>query len=76
MWLQHRFGHSLLGNEETTTNPPTQRTIEFSPNYELQGTKLDTTIGESFTDIEAAAGSDMNKEGSSILGSKEVFLAQ
>jgi len=76
MWLQHRFGHSLLGNDETTTHPPTQKTIEFSPNDNLQSTKLDTIITQSFTDLEAIAESDMNKAESSTFGSKEVLHAQ
>jgi hypothetical protein len=73
MWLQHRLGHSLLGNEETTTRIPTQKTIEFSPNRNLQqSTKLDTLATGSFTDIEAGAGSDRDKEGNSMLESKEL----
>ena len=70
MWLQHRFGHSSLGNDE---NPPTQKTIEFSPNHNLRGTGLDTSITQSLTDVEASAGSVTNKDESLILESKDVL---
>lgn len=70
MWLQHRFGHSSLGNEE---NPLTQKTIEFSPNHNLRGTGLDTFITQSLTDVEASAGSVTNKDESLISESKDVL---
>ncbi|KAF9644957.1 hypothetical protein BDM02DRAFT_817605 [Thelephora ganbajun] len=54
MWLQHCLCHSALGNTKTTTHLPTRRTIEFSPNRDPQNTKLDATVAESFTDMEAA----------------------
>ena len=73
MWLQHRLGHSSLGKEEVPTHPPTQKTIEFTPNRDLRTAKLDTTIDRSFTDVEAAAGSDIHKDASS---SKERFHDQ
>jgi len=49
MWLQHRFGHSLLGNEKAMVQPPSEKTIEFSPNRDLQR----STNTDSFTDVEA-----------------------
>jgi len=77
MWLQHRFGHSVLGNNDAVTHPRTEKTIEFSPNRNLQqSTKLDTIITESFTDVEAGTGSGRDKEGVSTLGSRELFHAQ
>jgi len=70
MWLQHRFGQSLLGNDDSTlAHPPTQKTMEFSPNRNFQqGTKLDTLGTSSFTDVEVGLGSDRDKEGTSTFG--------
>ncbi|KAF9653281.1 hypothetical protein BDM02DRAFT_3107868 [Thelephora ganbajun] len=76
MWLQHCLGQSTLGNMETTTRLPTQKTIEFSPNRDLRSTKLDATVAESLTDMEAAEGGICTKEGSSTLGSKELLHDQ
>lgn len=77
MWLQHRLGHSSFGSDdETLTHPPTQKTIEFSPNRNIQNTTLDTSVTQSFTDIEAVAGSDYDKEERPALESKETFHAQ
>jgi len=70
MWLQHRFGQSLLGNDETLTQPASasEKTMEFSPNSKFQqGTKLDTLGTASFTDVEAGLASDKDKEGTSTL---------
>ena len=67
----------MLGNSEAATaHPPTQRTIEFGPNRNLQGTKLDTIATQSLTDVEATAGSDDKKMGGSTLGSRELIHAQ
>jgi len=74
MWLQHRLGYSALGNDETVTQVSTQKTIEFSPNYNIESTKLDTITTQSFTDIEAIA--EIGKEETSTLGSRDVFHAQ
>jgi hypothetical protein len=70
MWLQHSFGHSLLGNDDTLTNIPMEKTIEFSPNRDLQqqSATLNTFATGSFTDMEAGFGNDGEKEGSSTLG--------
>jgi len=78
MWLQHRLGHSALGNDETPAHLPTQKTIEFSPNNDLQqSTKPGTIVTESsFTDTEAAVGGDGGREGNSTLESKELLHAQ
>jgi len=69
MWLQHRLGHSSFGKDEAVTHPPTQKTIEFTPNGDLLTAKLDTTVNHSFADIEAGMRSDIHKEGSSTVGS-------
>ena len=67
----------MLGNTEVvTTHPPTQKTIEFGPNRNLQGMGLDTIATQSFTDVEATAGSDDKKMGGSTLGSRELIHAQ
>ena len=76
MWLQHRLGYSALGNDETVTQIPTQKTIEFSPNNNIDSTKLDTITTQSFTDIEAIAEISMNKGGTSTFESRDVFHAQ
>ena len=69
MWLQHRFGQSLLGNDETLTAIPVERSMEFSPNSKLQqSTKLDTLGTASFTDVEVGLGNDKDKEGTSTFG--------
>jgi len=75
MWLQHRFGHSLLGNDETVTHPPTEKTIEFSPNRGLQSTKFDTVISQS-SDTETGRVSAGEKEGLPNTTSGEIFHAQ
>ena len=70
MWLQHRFGQSMLGNDESLTRAHEEKTMEFSPNANFQqGTKLDTLGTASFTDVEAGLGSsDKDKEKSSSFG--------
>ena len=58
MWLQHRLGHSSLGNEEAIVHPPSEKTMEFSPNRNIQqDVKLDTMATSSITDVEATVGS-------------------
>jgi len=69
MWLQHRFGQSMLGNDDTLTRAPEEKTMEFSPNANFQqGTKLDTLGTASFTDVEPGLGSGKDKEGTSSFG--------
>ena len=66
MWLQHRLGHSALGKEEAIPHPPSEKTIEFSPNRNLQqDTKVDTIATLSFADVEATGETTV---GSSTLG--------
>lgn len=75
MWLQHRLGQSALGNgdDEPVNRPITQRTIEFSPNPNIQSAKLDTITTQS-SDLET--GLDSGKEGNLSFGSKEIFHAR
>jgi len=69
MWLQHRFGQSLLGNDDTLTATPVEKPMEFSPNSKFrQGTKPDTLGTASFTDVETGLGNDKDKEGTSTFG--------
>lgn len=71
MWLQHRLGQSALGNIGENTRPHvSQKTIEFTPNRDLQSTNLDTIGTGCSTDVEATSGSQ--KEKSLVLDLKEV----
>ena len=76
MWLQHRLGKTAVGSAPEDTEPHvSEKTIEFTPNRNIQATNLNT-IGTGYsTDVEATVNS--NKAANLVtLGPPEVVHAQ
>jgi hypothetical protein len=62
MWLQHRLGQSAVGSTPEDTEPHvSEKTIEFTPNRNIQATNVDT-IGTSYS-TDAGATVNSNKAG-------------